>query len=657
MSQYTSLFNLSSFQGDQLAVSQIVDTGTDDATSTTTGAFQCAGGIGLAKSLYVGGSLTALGSVNCGSVISSGSVGATGNIQSHGNITSTGDITGNGNIHAGTDLSATGNLNVNGTMFCTGSLTASNSITSTGSSAKFVCNNSQAAQYVDIAQYWASGITPSGTNPAQSLLTVGKSNATYNGFQFRYQHVGNSLGTNGLYLSAIGQGTPTLYVEADSKVGINTSSPLYTLDVAGAINSTQNVSIGGACIVSGAINTSDFLTASGAYSKLLVNYTTGVTYQDIAQFFVPNVNNNGQVILTVGKTNVGSYNAFQFRHNHVSDGNGANGMLLAACGQGTNTFYVQANPSRIGINTSSPAYTLDVAGPLRSTGAITGDSLQVTNGITGGTMSATALTCSGTISATALTCSGTMSATALTCSGTMTASALTCSGTMSATALTCSGTMSASALTCASNSISSSLTCSGTTNLGTTYTTVLKPTDVIPDGNITMKPAQYIYTNNLYPISPATQIAFSNISCGNINAYTNLITCGTLSTTGDITCGGLKSFMIPHPTKPGYRLRHCAVETDSCGDNLYRYQVIITVPLEPFDVPMENYFAALNTNVQTWISACNGFGQAYAVMSADNTICTVTANAVGTYNLLVIGTRMDPGSQSFYLTGGVEYAL
>ena len=626
MSQYTSLFNLSSFQGDQLAVSQIVDTGTDDATSTTTGAFQCAGGIGLAKSLYVGGSLTALGSVNCGSVISSGSVGATGNIQSHGNITSTGDITGNGNIHAGTDLSATGNLNVNGTMFCTGSLTASNSITSTGSSAKFVCNNSQAAQYVDIAQYWASGITPSGTNPAQSLLTVGKSNATYNGFQFRYQHVGNSLGTNGMYLSAIGQGTPTLYVEADSKVGINMSTPVYTLDVVGSINSTQNIYTGGAITVAGQIIGSSGMTLSGAYSSLLVNYTTGVTYQDIAQFFVPNLNNGGQVLLTVGKTNVGSYNAFQFRYNHVSNGSGSNGMLLAACGQGANTFYVQANPSRIGINTSSPAYDLDVAGTAYVSSGIYANWMQVVNSIACNQINVNA----------SAPYSG-----AGNFGGDVYCQTLHCSGVTSVGAIDCAG-----------------LTVDAGFNL---YTNTIGPvgaaTQTAFTNSVSLASGKFLYSDNVYPVGGATQTAFSNISCGNINAYTNHISCGTLSTTGDITCGGLKSFMIPHPTKPGYRLRHCAVETDSCGDNLYRYQVIITVPLEPFDVPMENYFAALNTNVQTWISACNCFGQAYAVMSADNTICTVTANAVGTYNLLVIGTRMDPGSQSFYLTGGVEYAL
>ena len=49
----------------------------------------------------------------------------------------------------------------------------------------------------------------------------------------------------------------------------------------------------------------------------------------------------------------------------------------------------------------------------------------------------------------------------------------------------------------------------------------------------------------------------------------------------------------------------------------------------------------MNENTQVWVTAKNGFGVGYGVVSEDLKTATIYANKDLTYNILIIGTRKD----------------
>ena len=133
-----------------------------------------------------------------------------------------------------------------------------------------------------------------------------------------------------------------------------------------------------------------------------------------------------------------------------------------------------------------------------------------------------------------------------------------------------------------------------------------------------------------------------------------------LNTTGDLSVVGALSkgsgsFDIPHvvPEKKakGMRLRHYFVESNTAGDNLYRYQVEIKENTHTIDLP--DYFNLLNTNVQVWVNANKHFGQGYGEIIGDKLV--ITTNAPGIYNILVIGTRHDEIAMKDFTKHGLEY--
>ncbi|KKQ98357.1 MAG: Hemagglutinin-like protein [Candidatus Woesebacteria bacterium GW2011_GWB1_39_12] len=117
---------------------------------------------------------------------------------------------------------------------------------------------------------------------------------------------------------------------------------------------------------------------------------------------------------------------------------------------------------------------------------------------------------------------------------------------------------------------------------------------------------------------------------------TNLHVSGSLSKTAG-------SFLINNPTpgKNEAKLRHSFVESPTRGDNLYRFSVIIK---ENFMAVIElpDYFKYLNENVQVWVSADEHFGRAFGRIDDECINLVIQADAIGKYNVLVIGTRKDP---------------
>jgi hypothetical protein len=126
---------------------------------------------------------------------------------------------------------------------------------------------------------------------------------------------------------------------------------------------------------------------------------------------------------------------------------------------------------------------------------------------------------------------------------------------------------------------------------------------------------------------------------------------------GTLVKGG-GSFVIPHPdpSKTDWKLRHCFVESNTRGDNIYRYKVRTTNKTATIQLP--NYFKHINENPQVWVIEDQtdndniGFGKG----KVDDKLETVTikVNEEGTYNIMIIGTRKDPLMIEYWDQYGAE---
>jgi len=147
-----------------------------------------------------------------------------------------------------------------------------------------------------------------------------------------------------------------------------------------------------------------------------------------------------------------------------------------------------------------------------------------------------------------------------------------------------------------------------------------------------------------------TTITFNgsgNVGIGGAPSTIRLAVNGTVSKTGG-------SFLINHPDplKPKWKLRHCFVESNTRGDNLYRY--VITTSNQTGTVALPSYFKHLNENSQVFVSAKDNLGAGYGVLdeSLDNLTINVTID--GVYNVLLIGTRKDQAMRDYWDQYGAE---
>ncbi len=102
------------------------------------------------------------------------------------------------------------------------------------------------------------------------------------------------------------------------------------------------------------------------------------------------------------------------------------------------------------------------------------------------------------------------------------------------------------------------------------------------------------------------------------------------------------TFRIPHPdpelTEDKY-LVHSFVESPTAGDNIYRYTVDVKTKRSSLKLP--KYFKHLNENTQVWISSVDMLSLGTAKISKDLKNIEILVDKLGTYNVLVIGTRKD----------------
>jgi hypothetical protein len=161
------------------------------STSTTTGALQILGGIGLNGNIYAGGLINVVGNANVGNLGTAGLVTATGNITG-GNITTAGQVTATGNITGG-NLISSGILNVTGNANA-GNLGATQVLASvdmvapqfisniTTGTAPFIVNSTTRVANLNVARANTSdyvGISSTGTGTIYPVFVGGNTTGNY----------------------------------------------------------------------------------------------------------------------------------------------------------------------------------------------------------------------------------------------------------------------------------------------------------------------------------------------------------------------------------------------------------------------------------------------------------------------------------------------
>ena len=103
----------------------------------------------------------------------------------------------------------------------------------------------------------------------------------------------------------------------------------------------------------------------------------------------------------------------------------------------------------------------------------------------------------------------------------------------------------------------------------------------------------------------------------------------------------VKNFLIDHPTKPGFWLKHGCCETDTPGDNIYRRKLECVQGKNEFELP--EWFSSLNENTMVWVNPFKHRGLAWGE-TIGNTL-HIDCSKSGTYLALIIGTRCDEGAK------------
>jgi len=117
------------------------------------------------------------------------------------------------------------------------------------------------------------------------------------------------------------------------------------------------------------------------------------------------------------------------------------------------------------------------------------------------------------------------------------------------------------------------------------------------------------------------------------------------------------SFDIPHPllglASQGGRLRHYFVETPSPGGNVYKWQGDYSKGESWVGLP--GYMAHLNDDTMVQLSPVGHFGDGWGEVRG--TQLHVVVSEAGRYNVLLFGTRKDPGALDVFNQFGTEYRV
>jgi hypothetical protein len=127
---------------------------------------------------------------------------------------------------------------------------------------------------------------------------------------------------------------------------------------------------------------------------------------------------------------------------------------------------------------------------------------------------------------------------------------------------------------------------------------------------------------------------------------------GGINADGYVYKGG-GGFLIKHPNPAKcstHTLMHGFVESNTRGDNIYRWQVETSNCTNVITLPEYNEY--LNENEMTWVSPVDHFGRAYGEVTADRRCIVLCSDTDGKYNVMLVGTRKDPFPEDGWIKHG-----
>ncbi|HRG77533.1 MAG TPA: hypothetical protein PLX69_23435 [Leptospiraceae bacterium] len=132
---------------------------------------------------------------------------------------------------------------------------------------------------------------------------------------------------------------------------------------------------------------------------------------------------------------------------------------------------------------------------------------------------------------------------------------------------------------------------------------------------------------------------------------------GAVNVVGSMSKGsGTFDIAHPDPSMPkNARLRHSFVESPTAGDNIYRWQIKVTRENGKFFIKLPKYWTHLNTNPMVWVSSADQPAASYGYVDMTQEKVIVQADRVGTYNVLLLGTRKDFLATNNWKELGMEY--
>jgi len=377
---YTSL--AATTQGNYIFNTVQVTSTTDSIIGTSTGGIQILGGATISKQVNIqstnnatgigsGGSLTVFGGTAIsGNMLIGGGISSSLNTNTIGNIFTTGGNVGIGNANPGFTLDVSGTARFTSSI-TTGSIFSTN-ITSTNVLGTNITTTNLISNLITVNSLLSTNIFSSNitvTNLVASFTSSG--NLTSNTGTFANQVSGSqTVGTLVITTSAslIGN-TNTIgnLFTTGGNVGINTTSPGVTFDVIGSGRFTN--------LFASFTSLGNLTSSTGTFAnKVGGSQTVGTLVITTSASLIGNTNTIGNLFTTGGNVGIntvtpgftldvsgtGRFTSSLTSGSHLITGGG----LLATFNTNTigNLFTTGGN---VGINTPTPAFTLDIAGSTR----------------------------------------------------------------------------------------------------------------------------------------------------------------------------------------------------------------------------------------------------------------------------------------------------